>query len=565
MKILSVDDKAENLYMLEALLRGHGHEVDSASNGLDALRLAERGVYDIIVSDILMPRMDGFQLCRELKKDERLCRIPIVFYTATYTDPKDAAFALSLGAARFLTKPLEPEKFIEVIHEVAAAREAAAPAAPVPSEEESIFLKEYNARLIGKLEKKMLELESANRALQEDIAERERGLREREKLEAQLRRAQKMEAIGTLAGGIAHDFNNILAGIIGFAELGLQDEGDPRATSEHFRAILQASNRARELINQILTFSQNRGRAREPIDLAPTTEEAIAALRPTIPDRVQLNFSAEENLPPILGEATHVHQLVSNLVTNAWHAMGDQAGRIEVKAAKFDVDADFAQVRPNLQRGRYVRLSISDTGHGMSATVAERIFEPFFTTKSSGKGTGLGLSVVHGIMQTYDGAIDVYSEPGGGTIFHLYFPALESESPDIAGGAASTPRGRGESILLVEDEPVLAALGERFLRRLGYLPVAMTDPVEAVGKFRDGRFDLVITDLAMPLMSGMDFARGIWKARRETPIILTTAYSSTLDAEKAVEMGFRELLLKPYGIQALGECVHRALTPGQRN
>ena len=249
MKILSVDDKAENLYMLEALLRGHGHEVDSASNGLDALRLAERGQYDLIVSDILMPRMDGFQLCRELKKDERLRRIPFVFYTATYTDSKDAAFALSLGADRFLIKPLEPEVFIQLISEVLAQVEQhEIPAGREPPEDEAIYLKEYNARLVTKLEKKMLDLEQANRALQADIAERERSASERAKLELQLRQAQKMEAIGTLAGGIAHDFNNILGGIIGFAELAKQDAQDPAATHAHLDHLLRSADRASDLV-----------------------------------------------------------------------------------------------------------------------------------------------------------------------------------------------------------------------------------------------------------------------------------------------------------------------------
>jgi CheY-like chemotaxis protein len=561
-KILSVDDKAENLYMLEALLRGHGHEVDSASNGLDALRLAERGAYDLIISDILMPRMDGFQLCRELKKDERLCRIPLIFYTATYTDPKDAAFALSLGAARFLTKPLEPEKFIEAINEVTAAAHEAPPAPPNAddsAEDESIYLKEYNARLIAKLEKKMLDLEVANKALQEDIDERERAERERDRLEGQLRRAQKMEAIGTLAGGIAHDFNNILAGIIGFAEFGLQDCRDPRAAAQHFSEILRASSRARELVHQILTFSRQRERPREPLALTPAIEEDLLMLRATIPATVTLDFQPEPDLPYVLADATHVHQLVTNLVTNAWHAIGGVPGKVALQLVKFDVDADFSHAHPDLQPGRYVRLSISDTGHGMSAEIAERIFEPFFTTKESGKGTGLGLSVVHGIMQACDGAIDVYSEPGAGTVFHLYFPALEADAFAPTKQSTPLPRGHGERILLVDDEPVLAALGERFLRRLGYQPTALTDPAQALAKFRADPFDLVITDLMMPLMSGVDLARHIWQTQRDAPVILTTGFSASLDTTKAIEMGFRDLLLKPCHIQALGESLQRVL------
>jgi CheY-like chemotaxis protein len=567
MKILSVDDNAENLYMLEALLRGHGHHVDSASNGQEALRLAERGIYDLIVSDILMPRMDGFQLCRELKKDDRLRGIPLVFYTATYTDPKDAAFALSLGAARFLTKPLDPEKFIEAIDAVAKANRGATTVAEAPGaplEEEAIYLKEYNARLISKLEQKMLDLEAANKALQEDIDERERAQRDRERLEAQLRRAQKMEAIGTLAGGIAHDFNNILAGVIGFSEFGLQDCHTPEASAMHFREILRASNRARELVNQILTFSRHREQPRESLQLDKVVEEALRLLRATVPATVALEFTSEPELPPILADATHVHQVVSNLVTNAWHAIGDRPGSIALKLARFDVDTDFSHTHPDLRPGRYLRLSISDTGHGMSSDVAERIFEPFFTTKESGKGTGLGLSVVHGIMQTYDGAISVYSEPDGGTVFHLYFPSLENERSEFGCGGSSAPRGHGQRVLLVDDEPVLVALGERFLRRLGYQPVVATDPAQALVRFRQEHFDLVITDLTMPLMSGVDLARQVWKAHPDTPVILTTGYSVSLDTGKAIEMGFRDLLVKPYNLQALGETLQRTFAGRRR-
>ncbi len=567
MKILSVDDKAENLYMLEALLRGHGHEVDSASNGFDALRLAERGAYDVIVSDILMPRMDGFQLCRELQKDDRLRHIPLIFYTATYTDPNDAAFALSLGAVRFLTKPLDPEKFVEAVNEVGGTGRAVVPRPEIPVdefEEEAIYLKEYNARLIAKLEKKMLDLEVANKALLEDIDERERAARDRERLEAQLRRAQKMEAIGTLAGGIAHDFNNILAGVTGFAELGLRDCKDPEVAAQHFREILHAGSRARELVGQILTFSRHRDQPRQPLQLAQTVEDALRILRVAVPATVSLTVTSEPGLPAVLADATHVHQLVSNLVTNAWHAIGPAQGRIALTLAKFDVDESFSRTHPDLRPGRYIRLSISDTGHGMSPEVAERIFEPFFTTKASDRGTGLGLSVVHGVMQSCDGAIIVESEPGGGTTFHLYFPTLENEAPEPRAGIASTPRGHGERVLFVEDEPVLAALGERFLRRLGYQPVAVTDPAEGLARSRLEPFDLVITDLAMPLMSGLDLARQLWQMNADLPVILTTAYSASLDTAKAIDLGFRDLLLKPCSIQALGESLQRTLAARHR-
>jgi signal transduction histidine kinase len=409
MKILSVDDKSENLYMLEALLRGYGHEVDSASDGLLALQLAGRGRYDLIISDILMPRMDGFQLCRELKKDDRLRQIPFIFYTATYTDPRDAAFALSLGADRFLVKPLEPEEFIKTIEEAVAQKNAgtAADSTSETGEDEAIYLKEYNARLINKLEKKMLDLEAANRALIEDIEERERAARERLRLEDKLRQAQKMEAIGTLAGGIAHDFNNILAGIIGFAELGLQEVANPLSADQHFREILKAGKRARDLVRQILTFSRQREQDRQPIELGETVTEALKLLRATIPVSIDIVSKIDDGTPTVLADSTEVHQIVTNLVTNAWHAIGGKSGTITVQVSNFLVDEDFAQANPDLRPGRYVRLSISDNGSGIPAEMLGRIFEPFFTTKDLDEGTGLGLSVVHGLMKTFDGSITV--------------------------------------------------------------------------------------------------------------------------------------------------------------
>jgi len=562
MKILSVDDKAENLYMLEALLRGHGHEVDSASNGVTALQLAERCVHDLIISDILMPRMDGFQLCRELKKDERLRNIPFIFYTATYTDPRDAAFALSLGADKFLIKPLEPEAFMKAIDEVMAQKKqvSTTPAAQEFPEDESIYLKEYNARLIAKLEKKMLDLEAANRALVEDIAERERSAIERAQLEEKLRQAQKMEAIGTLAGGIAHDFNNILAGILGFAELGVQEAADPRSSELHFQEILRAGQRARDLVRQILAFSRHREQDRKPIHLDETVQEALRLLRATLPATIEIVTNLKPGSPSVLADSSQVHQIVTNLVTNGWHAIGDNtAGKVTVELNEFQVDEDFSQTHPDLRPGRYLRLSISDTGHGIPAETLSRIFEPFFTTKAPGSGTGLGLSVVHGLMKSFDGAITVYSEPERGTTFHLYFPALDFGAADSQPEERTEPRGRGERILFVDDEPVLAMLGERFLTRLGYTPVVQTDPRAALAHFNDYPCDLVVTDLTMPHLSGIEFARGIWEMNPNARVILTTGYSATLDPQRAQELGFRELLLKPYTVHGLGETVQRAL------
>ena len=560
MRILSADDKPENLYMIEALLRGHGHTVDSASNGLDALKLAERGVYDLIIADILMPRMDGFQLCRELKKDARLRHIPFIFYTATYTDPRDASLALSLGADRFLIKPLEPEAFIREIEQVVANKVPLAPGAGEEPEDEAIYLKEYNARLIAKLEKKMLDLEAANALLQEDITQRERTAVERVRIEEKLRQAQKLEALGTLAGGIAHDFNNILAGIIGFADLGIQDAANPAASAASFTEILKAGGRARDLVRQILAFSRHRDQDRKPLDLEENVRDALRLMRATLPATVEIISEFEPGTPKVLADSIEVHQVVTNLVTNAWHALGDRTGQVRVQLSVFHVDADFAHTHPDLRPARYVRLSVSDNGCGMDSATAGRIFEPFFTTKEPGRGTGLGLSVVHGIMKSCDGAISVYTKPGDGSTFLLYFPALEFDAQSSTEAEPALVPGSGQRVLFIDDEPVLNILGERFLTRLGYVPVIEKDALAALALFREQAFDLVITDLTMPQLSGIDLARQLWEIRPGTRIILTTGYTATLDTPRAREIGFRELLLKPYSIQALGDCLQRALS-----
>jgi CheY-like chemotaxis protein len=562
MKILSVDDKAENLYMLEALLRGHGHEVDSASNGLAALDLARANHYDLIISDILMPRMDGFQLCREMKRDERLKEIPFIFYTATYTDSRDAAFALSLGADRFLVKPVDPEFFLRELSAVTAQKQArlSATAQEEPPEDEAIYLKEYNARLIAKLEKKMLDLETANRALLEDIAERERAAHERTKLEDRLRQAQKMEAIGTLAGGIAHDFNNILAGIMGFADLGLLEAQDPAAATSNFKEILRAGQRARDVIRQILSFSRHQEQYRKALSLEPAVQEALTLLRATLPASIEIVASFDAQAPAVLADGAQVHQIVTNLATNAWHAIGDRPGKIDIRLSAFRVDSDFSQTHPDLRPGRYTRLSVSDDGQGIDPAVAERIFEPFFTTKEPGRGAGLGLAVVHGIMRASDGAVTVNSQPGLGATFHLYFPALDVDAPDTLPTEPPTPMGKGERILFIDDEPVLATLGERFLTRLGYTPTVQTDAMAALAQFRDQPFDVVITDLTMPRANGIDLARRIWKLSPATRIILVTGYSATFDAAHARQLGFCEFLIKPYNLQSLGQAIHQALS-----
>jgi PAS domain S-box-containing protein len=403
-------------------------------------------------------------------------------------------------------------------------------------------------------------------SMAQDITERKQSELMRNKLEAQLRQSQKMEAVGQLAGGIAHDFNNILAAIIGYCELALMElRGNERAESR-LSKVLQASNRAKELVRQILTFSRQEEHERKPISLQPVIDEALKLLRSSLPSSIEIHHNIEPTTPPILGDPTQIHQVMMNLGTNAGHAMSERGGVLEVSLAAVEIDAHFAEAHPGLQPGTHVRLVVSDSGCGMDRATRERIFEPFFTTKAPGSGTGLGLAVVHGIVKKHGGVISVYSEAGRGTTFNLYLPAHDGETTEVSQKETVVAEGSGEHILLVDDEEDLAALGTSILERLGYRVTSEVSSIEALKTFssRPDDFDLVITDQTMPNMSGVDLAKVLLGIRPEVPIILATGYSTAINPEKAKAIGIGEFLLKPHTAQSLSEAIRRAFATSKR-
>ena len=388
-----------------------------------------------------------------------------------------------------------------------------------------------------------------------------RDITERRQMEAKFHQAQKMESIGQLAGGIAHDFNNILAAILGNVYLIQLEAASNPAVLENVGNISEAVRRATELVNQILTFSRKGKPEREVICLNDVVLEALKLLRASLPATIRIITELTQT-PAVLANATAVHQVIMNLGTNAWHAMRDTPGELKVEMVQLDVDADFVKTHPELHLGRYVLLSVSDTGIGMERATLEHIFEPFFTTKAVGEGIGLGLAVVHGIMKSHDGSVSVYSETGQGTVFHLYFPVAEAEAVVRAIEVTPIPRGQGERILFVDDEAVLASLGKKMLERLGYKVATKTDALEAIAAVRShpDAFDLVITDLTMPGMDGAKLGGELLRIRPGLPIILTTGYSGVMTAGKVREAGFLGGLTKPCTARVLGEAVHRVLT-----
>ena len=800
-RLLVVDDKEENLYLLQALLAGNGYEVTTARHGAEALLKAHQAPPNLVISDLLMPVMDGFTLLRLWKADERLNFIPFVVYTATYTEPKDERLALDLGADAFIIKPAEPEVFIARIKEVLEQAEAdrlKPPCEPAGSEE--VLFEKYAEVLVRKLEKKLLEAEQAtlraqrseerlllaldagemgtwdwdltsgeivwsegharlfglkpeefdgcyetfrntihpddlvqleikvaqareqsclyrhefriiwpdgsehwitgqgrffydaadqpvrmsgvviditerkvaeeklrdnvaflqnlmdamphpvfykdtggrymgcNRAYEQffgtpakdvvgktvyevspnDLAERYAstdqellgnpgtqsyeaaiqsadGLRhdvifhkatffspdgrlagiigsvlditklrqaeeERRGAETQLRQAQKMEALGTLAGGIAHDFNNILGVIFGYTELARWSIPDNLRAKEQLDEVLKAASRAKDLVQQILAFSRQGEKEKRPVQVSLIFKEALKMLRATIPSTIDISSDIGSR-STVLGDPTQIHQILMNLCTNAVHAIHNQGGTLEVTLADVFLEPKVGDRYSDLQGGLHVQLTVKDSGHGIDPAIMDRIFDPFFTTKKAGVGTGLGLAVVHGIVKGHGGVIEVESERGKGTIFKVLLPAAESPG---ASDVVETTLARGhERILVVDDEAGLAAAMGHMLESLGYETLCRTSSPEALETFlkQPGNkpFDLVITDMTMPSMTGLGFARELLRLKPGLPIIICTGFSEHIGPERIEKLGIKGFLMKPVTLRDLAVLVRKVL------
>ncbi|MBL9169102.1 MAG: response regulator [Verrucomicrobiales bacterium] len=384
---------------------------------------------------------------------------------------------------------------------------------------------------------------------------------ERRLLEEQLRQSQKLEAIGTLAGGIAHDFNNILSAVAGYAELTRLELGANHPATDNLDHISKASNRAKSLVQQLLSFSRPQPQARRIIALQSVIEESVGLLRATLPAGIELATSIHDNAPPVLADANQIHQVLLNLCTNATHAIESGAGKIEISLRGMLLDSEQISKLPGLQVGWFACLAVTDSGTGMDATLIPRIFEPFFTTKATGHGTGLGLSVVHGIMKSHDGGILVTSKPGLGTTFQLFFPKAQGSPEGIPAENRIAPRGDGQRILYLDDEDVLVDLAKRILERLGYSVTGFTDATQAIEAFRLSAedYDVVVTDLNMPGFSGLKVAEQVLKIRPDVPVILSSGHVTEEIQSEARRIGVIQVLYKPNTMEELGASVHRLI------
>jgi PAS domain S-box-containing protein len=383
---------------------------------------------------------------------------------------------------------------------------------------------------------------------------------EQKRLEAQIRQAQKMEAIGNLAGGIAHDFNNILSPIVGYTEMLLEEIPEDRSLRNSLNEIFTATMRAKNLVKQILTFSRQDSDEIKPMKIQPVIKEALKLIRSTIPTSIEINQDIRNDCGIIKADPTQIHQIIMNLATNAYHAMEDNGGELKVSLKEIEL-GEFDVLNPDMIPGIYACLTVADTGTGMDKGVTDKIFDPFFTTKEKGKGTGMGLPVVHGIVKNAGGSIHVYSEPGKGTEFHVYLPVVKSNVEQQKNQATESIQGGTERILIVDDEESIARIEQQMLERLGYQVITRTSSIEALEVFRADpeKFDVVITDMAMPNMNGDNLAAELIKIRPDIPILLCTGFSERMGAKKADSIGIKGFLMKPVVKAELAKMVRNIL------
>ncbi|MCC5885650.1 MAG: response regulator [Gammaproteobacteria bacterium] len=677
-RILVVDDHAENRYFLQALMTAKGWQVEEAGNGHEALERMATAVPDAVISDLLMPVMDGYTLLRKVRADARFADLTFIVYTATYTSADDERLARDLGADAFLLKPAEPDDLLTCVEQSLVARSAKSHAVAVEEGGETDVLELYNRSLIRKLEAKMEQLDEANRTLQADIAKRravEASLRaseerfrlvgkatrdaiwdwdlgadtlwwneglehlfgyphglvkgghswwldrvhdedrqrvagshreavttdrenwsaayrfrrddgsyadvedrgyvlrddegqalrivgvlsdvtERKAMEAQLRQAQRLEAIGQLTGGIAHDFNNLLTVIMGNAEL-LAESSEPGSEAQESATMISASaQRGADLTRRLLAFARKQTLEARVIDVNAQVGELEPLLRQSLGAQVQIAFHLDAVLWPALVDPAQLENALLNLCLNARDAMTG-GGWLTVETANVSRDFDGEEAA---EPHDYVMLAVSDTGAGIAPEHLARVFEPFFTTKAEGKGSGLGLAMVYGFIKQSGGYINIYSEPGRGTTVKLYLPRAAAEAQDDAPASAVQLPGGQESILVVEDDELVRAYTSQVLAMLGYEVHVASEALEALDILRCGTpVDLLFTDIVMPGMNGFALAEAAVRLRPGIKVLYTSGYTRQAAARQDPETAMAQMLTKPYARQDLARRLREVL------
>ena len=510
LRILHLEDDAGDAELVRDVLENGGIacEITRVETRDDFIAALQEPALDLVLADFSLPSFDGVSALHIAL--EKRPEVPFIFVSAALGEEL-AIDALKIGASDYV-------------------------------------LKDRLSRIVS----------SVQRALRE-AAERV----ERRRLEARLRQAQRLEAMGTLAGGIAHDFNNILGAILGYGERALRDAGKGSPLRHDLDSIMAAGERGRALVERILAFTRSGLGERVAVHVEKVVREALDLLAAKLPEGIRVKADLRAGPAAMLGDPTQVHQILMNLGTNAVQAMGP-GGTLSILLDAVRFERTRSATIGIVEAADYVVLTVTDTGSGIAPEIIERIFEPFFTTKEVGTGTGLGLSLVHGIVTELGGAIDVASTPGTGSVFTVYLPRSgEVEALDENEEELAMPRGDGQRVLIVDDEEPLVRLATRTLEELGYAPTGFTSSAAALAAFRADpqRFDALITDERMPGMSGSALIREVRGIRSRMPIVLMSGYVGGAIASSAREAGAEEVLKKPLSARELATSLARVLEP----
>jgi len=411
-----------------------------------------------------------------------------------------------------------------------------------------------------RVQERTADLMKSNERIEQEIVERQHAEQEMRRLVSQLQEARKMQAVGALAGGIAHDFNNILASILGYAELGLRKIDAESPFRRHFEEVRKAGERAKELVRQILLFSRQVEQEQTPVHLHLIVKEVAELLRASCGEDIEIRTRIDSNSGAVLGDAVQLHQVIMNLCVNAQHAMQATGGVLDLSVEGVHLDAVLQTAHARLEPGMYVRVTVGDTGGGMSRQTLERVFEPFFTTKTVGEGTGMGLAIAHGIVTGLHGGITVDSAFQRGSTFAVYLPRYQAEEQPELRGVVDALRGT-ERILVVDDEPQLLSMWTEMLGLFGYRVTPHSSSLEALEYFHadPDQFDLVLLDQTMPGLTGSELAQQMLAKRPELPIILATGFSESITPAQAREIGIRDFVLKPILGNDLSQAIRKAL------
>ncbi|MBF0277882.1 MAG: response regulator [SAR324 cluster bacterium] len=537
-KILIVDDSFDDRKMLKELLdesKDVLYQFAECEEGQQAIELLQNEFFNCLLLDYRLPDMDGLEFVKQIEAGIEILP-PLVMLTGQGNE-RVAVQALKSGFQDYLVKgEITSDSLQKTVNN---AIEKSSMANEISRQQ--LELQEANARL-----------RKTNQKILEEISERKQ-------LEAQLRQAQKMEAIGILTGGIAHEFNNLLSPILGYTELLIGDKASDDPEKESLEQIQIAGNRAKKLVQQMLAYGQQSLSQRESVSLESLVKATLEFVKKTIPRNIVSKTEIEADLPPIRGMPNEIHQVIVNLCLNASQAMPD-GGEIAIRLIN-EGYRKFKNASGQSREGEFIALYVEDTGVGMDQPTLDKIYDPFFTTKKVGFGTGLGLSVVYGIVEQHKGHILVESELGKGTVFKIYFPVSreEAKSPILNACKIDPENFR---ILLIDDEPIVAKLAKRMLEKLGYFVNDYIDCSEALNFFTEHPqdFELVLTDYEMPQMNGKQLAMKIKEIRPQIPIVLLTGYGDLLLKQDIAKWGMEGMLTKPFEIKELGELVQEILS-----